>query len=496
MRRKSPKSSRKVRGGHLGPAGKGDGGLQLSTPRSEVAILAELEGWIRGGRLEPGHRLPSIKAIQKILKVGQRGVEMALDSLSRRGLIETRNRSGNYLMANAREILAAETNRALSSSWVLEHYLPRSTRRTLTVYTIDCMGRMKEAWNQVIRKHQKENDLQIRLLTPDDGHLMEILKSQEVDVVHSTLELFQAIGLDKFHKIERDKDEYGEFFDDLLPHVRASMTDNLNRSVMPLAIMVTYLFLNRSMAAKFNLPTEIPSNPLMFLRMVRETQAVLSPVGFESFLLPVFSDFLLMTGGVGRSPEGRLIYNPVQTEKCLAELAGSRLSSPKANIPDLFADGIALSMRHCSFTCAELLGQARFDWVALPVPIAVGSKDVGCLTLVGVPRASQMSDEAFRFIGCLLSRESQSVFAAVGGNLPVRRSALSTVAEADFNHVLPETIHRALAQSEFEWPHHELTKFSSLPVYAALRDLLAGRTGPEVLLDITGSIAKSISEKA
>jgi DNA-binding FadR family transcriptional regulator len=56
-----------------------------------MAILEELEGWIRGGRLEAGHRLPSIKAIQKMLGVGQRSVESAIQSLEKRGLVETRN---------------------------------------------------------------------------------------------------------------------------------------------------------------------------------------------------------------------------------------------------------------------------------------------------------------------------------------------------------------------------------------------------------------------
>ncbi|CAN5454577.1 hypothetical protein BH09VER1_BH09VER1_36400 [soil metagenome] len=491
MRKKSPKTSHKNDLGYYRALDGVSGDLQLSIPTSEAAILEELEGWIRGGRLAPGHRLPSIKAIQKMLKVGQRGVEFALDSLSRRGLIETRNRSGNYLMADAREILAAESSSALSSSWMLDHYLPRSSQRALTVYTTDCIGRMKAVWNQIIHRYQEEKDIQIRLLTPNDGHLMEVLKTQEVDVIHATFELLEAIGWDKLQEIDHSEG-YDDFSADLLPQVRPRATSNLDRCARPFAITVMYLFLNRSMASKFKLSMDIPSNPFSFLRMVREAQSVLGPAGFDSFLVPDITDLLLMTGSILFSPDGRLIFDRELARQTLAELEGSKLRFPNVPTPNLFAGGQALTMRHCSFTCAELLEQVRFDWQALPVPLALGTQDFALLTHLAVPRSSQMPKDAFQFIECLLTRESQSRFAAIGGNLPVRRSALSAVAEADVNHVLPETIHRALAQSKMGWPLPGWTKFFA--ACPATDDLLAGRCRAEVLVDQIEAIVKSISE--
>jgi ABC-type glycerol-3-phosphate transport system substrate-binding protein/DNA-binding transcriptional regulator YhcF (GntR family) len=460
-----------------------------------MAILNELEGWIRGGRLEPGHRLPSIKAIQKMLKVGQRSVESAVESLAKRGLVETRNRSGNYLKVNAREILASENSRALQSSWVLDHYLPRSSKHTLTVFTTDCVGRMKGVWNQVIRTYEGKNDLQIRLLTPNDGHLIELMKLHDVDVIHSTPEMLQAIGWDKLNEIAPIQG-FDEFSEDLLPQVRARMNVNLSRRALPFAITVMYLFLNRSMASKFDLPLDLPSTPLDFLAMVKKAHATLKLSGLNGFLIPSIADILLISGGLVFSPEGQVVFDRDLSRQCLAEIAGSKLLLPNpAEIPNAFAAGETLTMRHCSFTCSELLEQVHFDWVAKPVPLAIGSQDLAWLTLLAVPQSSQSPKEAFRFIECLLSRESQANFAAIGGNLPVRRSALSSVAEADVNHVLPETIHRALAQSELSWPHFVWEKFLAKELHAAAVDLVSGRVGPDVLLQEIQGIVKQISAK-
>ena len=469
--------------------------IQLSIPKSEITILDELEGWIRGGRLQPGQRLPSIKAIQKMLKVGQRSVEAAVESLVKRGLVETRNRSGNYLKADAREILASESSRALQSSWVLDHYLPRTSRRTLTVFTPDCVGRMKGVWNQAIRTYEEKSDLQIRLLTPNDGNLIELMKLHDVDVIHSTPEMLQAIGWDKLSEIGPIPG-FEEFSEDLLPQVRAKMKGNLKRKALPFAITVMYLFLNRSLASKWDLPLDLPSEPLEFLKMVKKAQGTLRPSGLESFLIPSIAEILLISGGLVFSPEGQVVFDRDLARQCLAVIADSKLSLPNpAEIPNAFAAGQTLTMRHCSFTCSELLEQVQFDWVAKPVPLAIGSQDLAWLTLLAVPQSSQYPQEAAQLIESLLSRESQASFAAIGGNLPVRRSALSSVAAADVNHVFPETIHRALAQSELSWPHFVWAKFMTNELHAAAVDLVSGRGGPDAVLREVQDIAKGISAK-
>ena len=472
-----------------------DSPLKLSIPKSEMAILEELEGWIRGGRLEAGHRLPSIKAIQKMLGVGQRSVESAIQSLEKRGLVETRNRSGNYLNINALEILLSEGARTLQSSRVLDHYLPRSSKRTLTVYTTDSIGKMKERWNQVIRTYEEKNDLQIHLLTPNDGHLTDLIKLHDLDVIHSTPEMLQSIGWDNLCEVAPIQG-FDEFSDDLLPQVRARMSVNLTRRALPFAVTVMYLFLNRSMASKFDLPLDFPSDPLAFLRMVKEAHSVLRVAGLNGFLIPSIADLLQISGGLVFSPAGQAIFDRKLALQCLEEIAGSNLPLPNpSEIPTAFAAGQVLSMRHCSFTCSELLEKVRFDWVAQPVPLALGSQDIGWLTLLAVPQSSQFPNEAFRFIEALLSRESQASFASVGGNLPVRRSALSSVAEADVNHVFPATIHRALAQSELSWPHFVWVKFRTNELHAAAVDLVSGRAGPDVLLEQIQDIVKQISAK-
>jgi|GEM_PF-1426626 len=477
IRRVGKKGPRVV---EVSPAG--DTPMKLSTPRSDQAILEEIEGWIRGGRLEPGQRIPSIKAIQKMLKVGQRSVELALDSLVHRGLIETRNRSGNYLVPDAREVLSGEGTKSLQSSWVLSHYLPTTDLRTLTVYTIDCAGKMKGVWNEVAREYGSQRDIQVRLLTPNDGHLPELLRLEDVDVIHSTPEMLQSIGWDRFVDLKPLR-KFDELSSEVVPQVRARMSDALNRCTLPFAITVMYLFLNRTMATRFGLPDKIPSDPFAFLEWIKNAQAVLKPAGFDAMQIPSLADFLMMTGSLTFSPDGRVIFDQRQANRCLEALAGSGFPLPNPmDIPDAFAAGNALTMRHASFTCSELIEQAKFDWQAYPVPLALGTRDMAWLTLLAVPESSQRQKEAFDLVKLLLSESLQNKFASIGGNLPVRRSALAAVVEADVDHVHAETIHRALAQSELTWPHFVWGKFFNADFHQATLGLLNGAIKPQEVL--------------
>lgn len=471
----------------------GDVPLKLSTPRSDRAILEELEGWIRGGRLEPGQRLPSIKAIQKMLKVGQRSVEMALDSLAERGLIETKNRSGNYLVPNARDRLSGEGTKSMQSSWVLSHYLPKTDLRTLTVYTIDCMGKMKGVWNEFAREYGGGHDIQVRLLTPNDGHLLELLRHEHVDVAHSTPEVLQSIGWDKFVNLE-PLQQFDDLSAEVVPQVRARMKDAWNRHTLPFAITVMYLFFNRTMAAKFGIADKIPSDPFEFLEWIKKAHTLLRPSGFDAMQIPSLADFLMMSGGLSFSPDGRVVMDQRQAKRCVDALAGSHLALPNPlEIPDAFAAGNTLTMRHASFTCSELLEQANFDWQAHPTPLALGTRDMAWLTLLAVPESSQRQKEAFDLVEVLLSESVQNKFASIGGNLPVRRSALTSVVEADVNHVHAETIHRALAQSELTWPHVAWGKFFNLEFYEATTGLLTGEVSPSEVLQLVKSQVDRVS---
>jgi DNA-binding transcriptional regulator YhcF (GntR family) len=98
-----------------------------------------------------------VKALQKLLGVGQSSVESAKQQLERRGLIETRQRSGSYLLADAKDKIASEEKTSLGSAQMLDFYLPRAESKTVSIYTMDCLGRSRNAWEAVIAEFQAAN---------------------------------------------------------------------------------------------------------------------------------------------------------------------------------------------------------------------------------------------------------------------------------------------------------------------------------------------------
>ncbi len=470
---------------------------RLSVPATDQAILKELETWILDGRVEPGQRFPSIKKIQTMLRVGQLGVNLAMESLARRGLVETRSRSGNYLLPKAREILAAENGESLQSAWMLDHYLPSTRNSTLTVFTIDCIGRMRGAWNRAVAAFGESHGFHVRLLTPNDGHLGDLLESQSVDVVHTTPEILQSIGWDRFQEID-SAPWLDDLRSDFLPQVSSKFATRPNACAIPFAITVMYLFYNRSLATEHGLPLEIPSDPFEFLEAMRRAQESLAARGLDAFQVSALADILRMTGGLLVSIDGRVTLDLDQSLKTIEILSGSKIPFPNPLlVPSTFASGRLLAMRHPSFTSAELLDRSAFDWQALAVPLALGIRDASWLTMLAMPKSSSSPDAAAEMIEHLLSETSQRGFASVGGNLPVRRSALSAVVEADLDHVSAESLHRALSQSELSWPHMA-TSFlvDNSTLHSEMRECSAGRSSSAKVLGILEALLKKNSHRA
>lgn len=485
------RKTRRKRGQNMNPQSQ-----RLSIPATDQAILKELESWIREGRVEPGQRLPSIKAIQNMLRVGQRGVNLAMEALARRGLIETRNRSGNYLLSNAKEILSAESGESLQSAWMLDHYLPRNQKRTLTIFTIDCVGRMRGAWSRAATAFAESHGSQVRVLTPNDGHLNDLLESQGVDVVHTTPEILDSIGWDRFQEID-SAPWLEDLRSDLLPQVSSKFSTRTNACTVPFAITVMYLFYNRSLAAEHGLPLEISPDPMEFLRAVRRAQETLAARGLDAFQVPGLADILRMTGGLVVTIDGRVTLDRSQSLNTIEILTGSKISFPNPSlIPGAFASGRLLAMRHPSFTSSELLERAAFDWQALASPLALGLRDASWLTMLAVPKSSASKETAVEMIGHLVSETSQREFASVGGNLPVRRSALSSVVDADLDHVSAESLHRALSQSELSWPHMAVSYLSAdSSLHSEMRACSAGHSSPTKVFEIIEALVSRNSPR-
>jgi ABC-type glycerol-3-phosphate transport system substrate-binding protein len=165
-------------------------------------------------------------------------------------------------------------------------------------------------------------------------------------------------------------------------------------------------------------------------------------------------------------------------------------------IPSTFASGRLLAMRHPSFTSAELLERVTFDWQAFAVPLSLGIRDASWLTMLAIPKSCASLDAAEEMVGHLLSRDIQSLFASVGGNLPVRRSALSALVDADLDHVSNEALHRALSQSELSWPHMAIAYLGDSGIHNAMRECVAGRVPPAKVLGMLEDLLKRNSRSS
>jgi ABC-type glycerol-3-phosphate transport system substrate-binding protein len=466
---------------------------QLIKTGSDVLVLEELEGWIRSGRLRVGQRLPSVKSLQKLLGVGQASVESAKQQLERRGLIETRQRSGSYLLADAKDKIAAEEKTLLGSAQMLDFYLPRAESKTVSIYTMDCLGRSRNAWEAVIDEFQTTHRCQVELLTPEDGHLMDLIKKRSIDVVHTTQEMIDAIGNKEFYDLSPHIPS-GEFESDLLPLVLLKWNQQEAKISLPFAVTIKYIFVNRSIQKRYKMKDEQMQNPFEFLEAMKAAHRQASPYGLHAFAFSRLEHLLTMVGAMSPKENGGVFWDRELAECCLQSLHASGLPIfHDHEIPNIFASGHALYAKHWSFTCSELLERVDFEWEATPLPLAGGQKSSGFLSVLAVPRSSDGNEEAFTFAAHLVSKSSQEHFAKVGGNLPVRSSAIPALADTEWQHLSLETLNKALATSDTEWPHREWNQFEySIPREFQM-DLLSGR---RQVAEILAPLEKIVRSKA
>ena len=442
---------------------------------SDVLVLEELEGWIRSGRLRVGQRLPSVKALQKLLGVGQSSVESAKQQLERRGLIETRQRSGSYLLADAKDKIASEEKTSLGSAQMLDFYLPRAESKTVSIYTMDCLGRSRNAWEAVIAEFQAAHNCQVELLTPDDGHLMDLIKKRSIDVVHTTQEMIDAIGTNEFCDLSPHIPSE-DFESDLLPPVLAKWNQQEAKISLPFAVTIKYIFVNRSLQKRYKIKEESTQSPFEFLEVMKAAHRQASPYGLHAFAFSRLEHLLNMVGAMSPKEGGGVFWDRALAERCLQSLHASGLPIfHDHEIPNIFASGHSLYAKHWSFTCSELLERVDFEWEALPVPLAGGQRSGGFLSVLAAPRSSESNESAFTFAAHLVSQSSQEHFAKVGGNLPVRSSAIPALADTEWQHLSLDSLNKALVTSDTEWPHREWSKFEYAIPRELQMDLLSGR---------------------
>jgi ABC-type glycerol-3-phosphate transport system substrate-binding protein len=465
---------------------------------SDRLVIGELEEWIRSGRLRVGQRLPSVKKLQKLLGVGQKSIESAKAVLEQRGWIETRNRSGSYVLADAGTTLGgAAKEDTLHSSRAIEFYIPLQPKKTISIYTMDCNGRSQSAWSNVIGRFQSLTGVEAELLTPSDGHLMGLLNSREIDVVHTTQEILDAIALGaqcEWMDIPVPQTLPGDLPDFLSGSIQAGE----HTKALPFGMTVPYLFVNRSLGRDLKLPDDVPSNPTEFLRMIKATSPKALAQGCQSLGISRLEHLIMMGGGIVAGNDASVRLKESNARLCVDELLGSRLPLyHDTEIPELFAKGTMLFARHWSFTCSELLEKSGFEWEAVPVPHLPNSRDQAFLSVIAVAKTGGANESAMRLASHLIEKESQQEFARAGGNLPVRVSSLPAMLDAGSGHLSAATLRRVLRDADIYWPHRSWRAAEHVISGSLTRRILEGDiSAPEAIAEITHGLASSAETPA
>jgi len=421
---------------------------------SDRLVIGELEEWIRSGRLRVGQRLPSVKKLQKILGVGQKSIESAKAVLEQRGWIETRSRSGSYVLANAGQTLRGSANRgSLHSSRAIEFYIPLQPKRTVSIYTMDCTGRSRAAWSNVMGRFRALTGVDVEILTPSDGHLMDLLNTREMDVVHTTPEILEAIATGTqcdWMEIPLPPTLPGDLPDCLSGSIRAGE----GTKALPFGLTVPYLFVNRSLARDLKIPCDVSADAAEFLQMVKAAHPKALAQGCQALGISRLEHLIMMAGGFVAGNDTRIHLKKTNARRCLDELQGSRLPLyHDTEIPELFAKGTMLFARHWSFTGSELLEKAGFDWEVVPVPLSPEAKSQAFLSVIAVAKTASPNEDALRLATHLTEQESQQEFARAGGNLPARVSSLPAMLDAGSGHLSMGTLRNVLRDADIEWPH-------------------------------------------
>jgi hypothetical protein len=248
------------------------------------------------------------------------------------------------------------------------------------------------------------------------------------------------------------------------------------KNSLPFALTIKYIFVNRSLQRRFGIEAQSFSDPLEFLEATKSAHRKVSLHGMRAFAFSRVEHLLSMVGAVYPAEGGGFACDRQLTQRCLECLHSSDLPLfHDPEIPNIFATGHAIYANHWSFTCSELLERVDFEWEALPVPLKSGRSQQSFLSVLAVPRTAIAKRDAFLLATQLVSKSAQNHFAKVGGNLPVRSSAIPTVAEADWQHLSLDSLNQALATSDFNWPHRDWGRIEYALPLNLQTDLLSGR---------------------
>lgn len=451
----------------------------LGRPRKDLQIATDIAGQISTGVLQPGNRLAAVKHLCAHYHTAQRTVEAALRSLVAQGLVETRRRSGCYVRGPLVHPVAARVTPrpAPPAGHLLDYLTPQDpAAHTLSVYVTETHPASLAAWQEVA---QAFPGVPVTVLSCADGRLEDVLRARQVDLVHTTPLMLQAIGADRFTAVSAAALLGAPWTRSLLPVVQARLADDPPLGGVPVGVTSRYLFVNRTLAAAAGVPPTPLTNPFAWLQRARAAQPRLRAQGANALRLAGLHDLLWMCRAIGwRAGQWQVDKAAALRLFTLLHGSGFAVCEPHAVPVDLLA-GRVLYTVHCSFEAATMLSKATFSWQAQPLPVAAACGEPGWLLVLGISRVTRLPQRCLELATYLTSAPVQRRFAALHGPLPVLAGAVLDATATTDDRLPLATVRQSAAKCTFQWPEARFVAMSrQLAMWDEQSQLLAGTLAP------------------
>lgn len=407
------------------------GTIKRDHPKKDACKQFILEAIHRGEF--PAHKhLPSIRQLTQDLPWSQRVITTVLKELVAEHCLEQKAGACFYISP---QYLLKEKHQQSPPSQQLEPSHPKPTvSNTLRVFITDRYPSMLEYWKNLELKFRDQFpsiDLQIRYGI--DLEIGTLVRQNTVDLVYGSQRSLHAAGPQTWHHID------WEAFDLPKEDIIQSIVDFVDRDVpyigVPFSAAVKLLFLNRTQLHSHGIQLDGPlSLDTLGQNIVQVYQRADHSVKNVMDRVHVF----FMLAGALKRMGPHMDFERDITAHWLQIFQGvgeqvfqprpSRMENLKRSASDLsshFNQGRSPLFISSSFQRIPLKElKPNFEVDIIPCPTAEHGVVDGGLGSFALSKNSLAINEAIEFIRYCLNTENQIAYSQLGGNLPIRKSAL------------------------------------------------------------------------
>ncbi len=453
----------------------------IKKPDKVKELVDDINLQIRTGRLAPGDRILSIRELVKFYKVSQRIVLSALHILVSRSVLVKGGKgySVSRKICSGEGVLSKGANPGNEKITDFSEYLTPvffNSRPSLRIFISDYDSNISMLWDVVLKEYGRKNNVDISYSSCASNHIEDAWKKEHFDILNTTPHILDSIGYDKFVQFE-DLAEIGiqeaELACILHEFVKSPYS---HQCVIPFAVSLPFLFINRSLKAKFKEFREPRTYDDIF-RLGELFEKKYANVDEYGFYPSGLYYNLVNSGALLWKSNGLPAIDWQKTEDFISFVDGLTLKGRNAINPDQlreFFDDRLLLLRNTSHLFTELNNRKEGGWDVIEKPLAPGAKQEVTLSCFAISSGAKYMSECISLVKYLCSREVQNLFASLHLNLPIYQELIDGTYVR--NHHLPETlIGENLRKCTLLHPMTAAYYWFIMNIEACNRDFMAGK---------------------